>query len=83
MVVVMEVTKGGSVLVLQKENVWKDTFEIWDICKSYFNLPLKIRFTGKQAVDLGGPKIEFFSLFFQGLQQQRIVISSSPRYFAP
>ena len=29
-------------------------------------------------MDLGGPKREFFSLLFQGLEQQRIVIGSSP-----
>ena len=28
-------------------------------------------------MDLGGPKREFFSLLFQGLEQQRIVIGSS------
>ena len=29
-------------------------------------------------MDLGGPKIEFYSLLFEGFQQQRIVIGSSP-----
>ena len=63
---------------VRRRNVWEDTYEIFDICKSDYNLPLNIRFTGEEAVDLGGPKREFFSLLFQGLEQQRIVIGSSP-----
>ena len=63
---------------VRRRKVWEDTFEICDISKSDFNLPLNIRFTGEEAVDLGGPKREFFSLLFQGLEQQRIVIGSSP-----
>lgn len=63
---------------VRRRKVWEDTFEICDICKSDFNLPLNIRFTGEEAVDLGGPKREFFSLLFQCLEQQRIVIGSSP-----
>lgn len=55
-----------------------DTYQVFDICKSDYNLALNIRFTGEEAVDLGSPKREFFSLIFQGLEQQRIVIGSSP-----
>lgn len=63
---------------VRRRKVWEDTYKMFDICKSDYNLPLNIRFTGEEAVDLGGPKREFFSLLFQGLEQQRIVIGSSP-----
>lgn len=63
---------------VRRRKVWVDTYEIFDICKSDYNLPLNIQFTGEEAVDLGGPKREFFSLIFQGLEQQRIVTGSSP-----
>lgn len=73
-----EADKNGFRISVGRRKVWEDTFEICDICKSDFNLPLNIRFTGEEAVDLGGPKREFFSLLFQCLEQQRIVIGSSP-----
>ena len=56
-----------------------DTFEIVrGQYKSDFYLPLTVRFTGEEAIDLGGPTREFFSVLFQGLEQQRIVAGSSP-----
>ena len=59
--------------------MWSDTFEIVrGQDKSDFYLPLNVRFTGEEAVDLGGPTREFFSVLFQGLEQQRIVAGSSP-----
>ena len=64
---------------VMRRKLWENTFEIFKgRDKSDFNLPLNIRFTGEEAVDLGGPKREFFSLLFQGLEQQRIVVGSSP-----
>ena len=56
----------------------EDAIEIFDICKSDSNVSLNIWFIGEEAVDLDGPKREFFSLLFQGLELQRIVIGSSP-----
>lgn len=64
---------------VRRGKVWNDTFVIFrGHDKSDFNLPLHVRFTGEEAVDLGGPKREFFSLLFRGLEQQRIVAGSSP-----
>lgn len=63
---------------VRRRKVWNDTFEIFrGQDKSDFNLPLNVRFTGEEAVDLGGPKREFFSILFQRLEQQRIVAGSS------
>ena len=53
--------KNRFCISVRKRKVWEDTFEICDICKSDFNLPLNIRFTGGEAVDLSGPKIEGMS----------------------
>ena len=59
--------------------MWNDTLEIFrGHNKSDFNLPLHVRFTGEEAVDLDGPKREFFSVLFRGLEQQRIVAGSPP-----
>lgn len=45
--------------------MWSDTFEIVrGQDKSDFYLPLNVRFTGEEAVDLGGPTREFFKCTF-------------------
>lgn len=46
--------------------MWSDTFEIVrGQDKSDFYLPLNVRFTGEEAVDLGGPTRVFLVYFFK------------------
>lgn len=45
--------------------------------KSELGSPISVRFVGEEAVDLGSLQREFFSILFQALEQQRIVVGNS------
>ena len=63
---------------VRRKKVWDNTLQIFkSLTKSEFGSPICVRFVGEEAVDLGGPKREFFSILFQSLEQQRIVVGNS------
>lgn len=64
---------------VRRGKVWNDTFELLEATISQILIYQgMLRITGEEAVDLGDPRREFFSVLFRDLEQQRIVASSRP-----